>query len=136
MPDEGVADDIHLVAQDEIHIGIRRTKIIAAGPRMDVRPLQIVLRRYLVELFLDQGDVAIEPFLMPVAVAGRNGAVDGRANQEMVLVGGLERLGLTCVEARATGQQGGRGEPDGPPAEGRTMRLHDGKAGVIMVTRP
>ena len=64
---------------------------------MDKRPLQVVLRRNLVELFLDEGNVFFHLFHVPVDVvgldrgAGRDGAVDGHADIEMMLVGGLKR---------------------------------------------
>ena len=98
MPDERVSHDIHVVAHAEVHVGVGRAEIIAVGafPRMDECPLQVVLRGNLVELFLDESNVLIDQFQGPVDVVGphrgasRNGAVDGRADIEMVFVGVLE----------------------------------------------
>ena len=59
MPDERVPDQIHVVAQAKVHKSVGRAEIIAvrALPRMDERPLHLVLRDDLVELLLDQGNV-------------------------------------------------------------------------------
>ena len=114
VPDERVSHDIHVVAQAEVHVGVGRAEVIAvrAFPRMDECPLQVVLRGNLVELFLDESDVFIDLFRGPVDVvgpdrgAGRDGAVDGHANIEMVFVGVLEggRVGRPgrCTMASST----------------------------------
>ena len=99
MPDERVSHDIHVIAQAEIHIGIGWAKIIAirAFLRMDEGPLQIVLRGNLVELSRHESNVFVHLFPGSVDVAcldcagRRNGAVDGHANTEAIIVGVLER---------------------------------------------
>ena len=98
MPDECVPYDIHVVAQAEVNVGVRRGEIVAVGafPRMDECPFQVVLRGNLVELFLHESNVLIDLLQGPADVVGpdrgasRNGAVDGCAYAEMVFVGVLE----------------------------------------------
>ena len=111
MPDERVSDDIHVVAQAEVYEGVGRAEIIAvrAFARMDEGKLQIVLRGNLAELFLDESNVFFDLFLSPVDVvgqdrgAGRNGAVDGHANIEMVFVGVLAGVFVWRNDGWATG---------------------------------
>ena len=60
-------DEIHVIAQPEVHKGVGRAEIIAvrAFPRMDERPLHVVLRDDLVELFLDESNVLLDLFRGP-----------------------------------------------------------------------
>jgi hypothetical protein len=96
-----VSNDVHVVLLAELDEGVGRGEIIPvrAFPRLNERPLQIVLIDDLVELSLDQVDVPHHLFQGPVDVVGldrrarRDGAVDGRANQEMALEGFLQGVG-------------------------------------------
>ena len=72
VPDECVSHDIHVVAQAEIHKGVGRAEIVAvrAFPRVNERPLQVVLRGNLVELVLGEGNVLLDLFRGPADVVG------------------------------------------------------------------
>ncbi len=115
MPDECVAYDVHVVAQAEVHKGVGRAEIIAvsAFPRMNEGPLQVVLRGNLVELLLDDCNVLINLFRSPAKVAAlhrgasRHGAVNGRANEEMVFVGFLEGGGVGTPGRCTNGKEDG-----------------------------
>ena len=109
VPDERVPDDVHVVAQAEIHIGIRRPKIVTvrAFPRMDELPLQIILGGNLVKLFFDGGNVPLDLFQSPVRpdrIARGNRAVNGNAHVEIILVsifeGGLVGRPGRCADGK------------------------------------
>ncbi len=87
MPDQRVPDDVHVVPQAELDKGIGRLEVIAVGPfaRMNELPLQIVLRRNLIELLLYQSDVLIHQLRTSATRgAGGDAAVDGHADQKMI----------------------------------------------------
>ena len=90
MPDERVPNDVHVVLLAELDEGVGRLEVIAirAFARMDELPLQVVLRRNLVELLFNESNVLLHQLLAPATRgARRNAAVDGHADQEMILVG-------------------------------------------------
>lgn len=113
VPDKGVPDEMHLVAQTEVNESVRRSEVVAVGPgsRMNEQPLQIVFWRNLVELFLDEGNVLLDLLLVSTNIVGtdcgihRDRAVDGRADLEMVFVGALERGLVGGPGSRTTDQQ-------------------------------
>ncbi len=83
IPDKRVSDQIHVIAQVEVHKGVGWAEIVAVRARQRVNecPLQIVLRDNLVELLLDQTNVFVDLFQAPAEPrASRQGAVDGRVH--------------------------------------------------------
>ena len=110
MPHKRVTNDIHFVAQAEVHKSVRRAEFVAirALSRMDHLPLEIILRRNLVELFFDESNVLRALLGAPTesGVARRNVAIDGGADEEVILECVLQRGGFVGgSDVRADGQQ-------------------------------
>ena len=102
-------DDLHVVAQPEIHEGIRGCEIVAilAFTRMDALSLVIVLRGDWVELLLEQGHMLRVLLRAPAKrpAARNHAAVDRRAHSKMILGDVLQRSGLVRgLNARADGE--------------------------------
>src|SRR6185436_4238450 len=59
VPHQRVPYDVHLVAQTEVHEGVRRAELVALSPftRMNELPLRVIFRRDLIEVFLDESNV-------------------------------------------------------------------------------
>jgi len=138
VPNEGVAHNIHVVADAEVHISVGWTEIIAlrAFARMNEGPLQVVLRGDLVELLFDERDVSFDFFRGSIDVVGwgrgarRDSAVDSRADIEMILIGVLE-AGRVCGPDRGTNGEQRRREQADAGGEIRVMGLHSRKVRVI-----
>jgi len=97
VPHEGVPDDLHVVAQSEIHQRIRGREVVSvrAFPRMDELPFHVVLSRDLVEVLLEDLDI-LRIQLGTTAEAGvtrHHAPVHRRADGEVVFENVLQRSG-------------------------------------------
>jgi hypothetical protein len=92
-----VADDLHVVAQAEIHQGVGGTEVVSVRPfpRVDELPLHVVLGRDLVEVFLEVRHV---PRILPgvatkARAAGHHAPVHCRADWKVIFENFLQRGG-------------------------------------------
>src|SRR4029079_5526675 len=100
--------------QTEIDERIGRSEIVAvwAWARMGQRPFHVILRDYLVELGLNQRNVATDLLRTTAETAARHhGTIDGRADAEMVFesvleCGRLRRPGSCHPDGERRRQQG------------------------------
>ena len=131
MPDECMPDQIHVVTQAKVHKSIGRAKVIAACTlsRANERPLQVVLGADLVELLLDLSNVFGQLFWATTESpsASCDGAINGRADIEMVFEGILEE-GRIGRSGRCAGEQQYYKQP---PHAGAQLRVQLSRRGAL-----